>query len=80
MPKNHFAFSGQRQRHNDRHDPNGDYWTWQESKRAEKSWRFLSTASDEVKIQALAILDATATAKDRHAAWAAVGRLIGRKL
>ena len=64
----------------DHNDPNGDYWTWQEAMRAAKARPFLFAAKPDRQVQAQAILNTTTTAKDRHAAWAAVGRLIGRKL
>ena len=63
----------------DHNDPNGEYWTWMEGKRAAKGLPFMIIASAEKQAEARTILDAP-TIKDRHAAWAAVGRLIGKKL
>ena len=64
----------------DHSDPNGKYWAWQESLRSTKGQKAIANASAEKQAEARTILKATATAKDRHDAWHAVGRLLGRKL
>ena len=64
----------------DHDNPDGNYWMWQANQRSRSGRNALATASKKVQAQAQAILNATTTAKDRHAAWAAVGQLLGRKL